>query len=68
MSQTQLHEPILGTTLQRPADEPGAAATNEGLLAQVHAIGDVAREAAGRCLKGKAAEEEIQKRENTFGQ
>ena len=68
MNQQQVYEQISGTTLQHSAEEPPAAAANEGLLAQVHAIGNVARDAASNCLKGKAAVQEIRNRKNTHGQ
>jgi len=68
MSQEQVYEQTYGTTLQQPREGPEQSAANEGLLSQVRAFGNVARDAGEHCLKGRKAHEELRTRKNTHGQ
>jgi hypothetical protein len=68
MSEEQVYERMHGTTTEQPPDGTLQPAANEGLLSQVRALGNVAKEAGEHCLKGRKAYEEMRTRKNTHGQ
>ncbi len=68
MSHEELYEQMAETTPISSQQQSGPPASNEGMLQEVHSIGNVARNASRNCRKGKEAARKMDEIQNGPGQ
>jgi len=68
MNHDEIYEQVAENAAGGAVGEAPPVVSNQALLEQVQAFGDVAREADKECPKGQEAEKEMARRKNLSGQ